>query len=1102
MSFVHLQVKSGYTFMNSTIKIDQLIKKAKREGMSAVALTDQNVLHGAIEFYLACQAEGITPIIGMETTVEVKDQLNQVIVLAKNNNGYRALMQISSIIQTSELPKIPLKQFNDILTDCLVILPIQTTNLNEYVKNNDQEAINEFMHLWPDKSLIGLTRFELDFFTALNELSLSMVALGDVYYLEQTDQQAYFYLRAIDKKNNLKVNKEQSSHHFFTKEEAFTYFRDYPGLIDQTVKIANACQLKLTFDQQLLPRYPLEEGQDASFYLQELCEQALTERYPDSRYQQAKVRLEYELSIINQMNFNDYFLIVWDFVRYAKSHDILVGPGRGSAAGSLVAYLLEITNIDPIKYELLFERFLNPERISMPDIDIDFSDYRRNEVIDYVKEKYGDQFVAQIGTFGTFKIRSTIRELAKVFELSNEDLTFILNEIPSQGVQTIAQAIKSSQTLLDYIKQNEYLQNFFKIANQIEGLPRNMSTHAAGVIIHDQVLTEFVPLISDGSGNLLTQYAMTDIEKIGLLKIDFLGLRNLTTIERILKMITRYEHVTIDLNKISLNDQATFLLFQEGKTNGIFQFESQGMKNVLKNLKPNTFEEVVAVNALYRPGPMDFIDTYIRRKHQIEEVSYVHQDLKPILSSTYGVLIYQEQIMQLAHHFAGLNLGKADLLRRAVSKKNRIEIEELKQQFIEGCLAKGYSSDVAEEVFSWIIRFANYGFNRSHAVAYSMIAYYLAYLKANYPVYFLTELLNTVTGEKDKLAQYIKEAKQQQIKILAPTINKSHYYFQPENGKIRMGLSSIKGISYPVVNEIIQERRNGSFKSIFDFCLRVSMKVVKRATIETLVLAGVFDEFGVERASILASIDQAIEQGELFGGLGDQKSLFGDRLNLEDSYREVEPFDLLEKLNYEKDLLGLYVSDHPLEMNRRKLRSNGIMDFIYFYQNNQIKNIAFSGLVQSIKVIRTKRGESMAFVQFMDEHLEVEGVVFPNLYRDVKPWLEEQMFVIIKGKKELRHGKAQLIVQEISPLNLTELATANEYQRRLFIKVDHSNQLDSILVTLGQLAKSYPGSTPVLVHQADVNKTFILAEQYNLSDRYPVIELLRKSFGQENVVLK
>lgn len=1088
--------------MNSTVKIDQLIKKAKRDRMSAVALTDRNVLHGAVEFYQACQAENLTPIIGMETTVEVNDQVNQVLVLAKNNNGYRSLMNMSSIIQLSEQPKITLTQFTDVLADCIVILPLQTTNLNEYVENHDQEAISEFIDLWSSESVIGLTRFELDALDTCRAQALPVVGLGDVHYLEQTDQQAYFYLRAIDKKNKTVEDEDRHYRHFFTQEEAFAYFKDYPELIDQTVKIANQCQLSLTFDQQLLPLFPLEEGQEASTYLRQLCEAALVEKYPSSSRVQVKSRLEYELSIINQMAFSDYFLIVWDFVRYAKSRDILVGPGRGSSAGSLVAYLLEITNIDPIKYHLLFERFLNPERISMPDIDIDFSDYRRNEVIDYVKEKYGHQFVAQIGTFGTFKTRSTIRELAKVFELSSEDLTFILNEIPAQGAKSIAKTVKSSQVLLDYIKPNEYLQHFFRMANLIEGLPRNMSTHAAGVIIHDQKLVEFVPLISDSSGNILTQYAMNDLEKIGLLKMDFLGLRNLTTIERILKMISRYEHKKIDLNQIPLNDQATFSLFQAGKTNGVFQFESQGMKNVLKNLKPNIFEDVVAVNALYRPGPMDFIETYIKRKNGQEDVTYIHQDLKPILSKTYGVLIYQEQIMQLAQHFAGLSLGKADLLRRAVSKKNRTEIEELKQQFIDGCLAKGYSQNIAEEIFSWILRFANYGFPRSHAVAYSVTAYHLAYLKANYPVYFLTELLNTVSGEKEKLTQYIKEAKQQQIKLLPPSINKSYYYFQPENEEIRMGLSSIRGLSYPVVNEIIQERRNGSFKNLFDFCLRVSMKIVNRATIETLALVGVFDEFGVERASILASIDQAIEQGELFGGLGDQQSLFGDSLNLEDNYQKVEPFDLLEKLNFEKDLLGLYVSDHPLEINRRALRAKGIMDFVYFYQSHQIKDVAFAGVVQSIKAIRTKRGDSMAFVHLIDEHLEIEGVIFPDLYREVKPWLEEQMFVTIKGKKELRQGKEQIIAQEISRLNLAELSTNSKQESRLFIKIDHSEHLDSDLIMIEKLAKSYPGSIPILIHQADLNKTFLLAEQYYIADQYRALESLKKHFGKENVVLQ
>lgn len=1102
MSFVHLQVRSGYTFMHSTVKINQLVKKAKQDGMAAIALTDHNVLHGAIEFYRSCKQEEIKPIIGMETTVEVNGKINNVLVLAKNNLGYQSLLKISSMIQTAEEKQMQLSNFSELIRDCFLILPIETTQLKDLFNENDQEALQAFLQVWPEQPLIGINRFELDLIRTANQLDVDLVALGDVRYVEKTDQQAYRYLRAIDQKVKLVVQDTQPYQHFFTQTEAEVYFQDQLKLTKKTLEIADQCQVSFDFDQQLLPKFPLPAEKPAHAYLRERCEQALVEKYSAANQQKAQARLDYELSIIKNMDFSDYFLIVWDFVRFAKTEGILVGPGRGSAAGSLVAYLLGITNIDPIQYNLLFERFLNPERISMPDIDIDFSDYRRNEVIEYVKGKYGYDSVAQIGTFGSFKTRSTIRELAKVFDLANEDLTVILNEIPGQGAKSVGKTIKQSQSLLDYINHNPYLKDFFKVASVIEDLPRNMSTHAAGVIIHDHPLVEFVPLTTDGSGNKLTQFAMGDVERIGLLKMDFLGLRNLTTIERIMKMITRYEGNDIDLDQIPLDDSATYAIFQTGKTNGIFQFESQGMKNVLTRLKPTHFEDVVAVNALYRPGPMDFIDTYIKRKNNREKVSYMHSDLKPILESTYGVLIYQEQIIQLAHRFAGLSLGKADILRRAVSKKDRDELEDLKQQFIDGCLNKGYSQKIADELFSWIVRFANYGFNRSHAVAYSMIAYYLAYFKANYPVYFIIELLNTVIGEQIKTANYIKEAKQNKLRLLAPTINKSHYYYQPENGQIRMGLSSIKRLSYPVVSEIIQVRKKANFKSLFDFCMRVDLKIVNRGSIETLILAGAFDEFGVERASLLASVDQAIEQGELFGGMDDQESFFGNLINLADHYQEVEPFDLLEKLSFEKELLGLYVSDHPLEVNRRRLRANGIMDWRYFYQNRQVKNIPFATVIQKIKQIRTKRGDSMAFIEFSDENLEVDGVIFPDLYREVKLILNEQMFCLVKGKKELRNGKEQLIVEQIEPLDLSAIDSMSQPSQRLFIQVGDGSELQTTISLLEELADQYPGRIPIIIHQKDQNKTFQLAESYAITNNYRVLNTLKKQLGDANVVLK
>ncbi|WP_067842946.1 DNA polymerase III subunit alpha [Amphibacillus sediminis] len=1100
MSFVHLRVRSGYSFMNSTVKINQLVQKAKQLNMSAVALTDYNVLHGAVEFYRTCQKAGIKPIIGMIATIELEQELNDILLIAKNQQGYQSLLRISSMIQINETKSLPFQQLTELLSHCFIILPTESKLISTYINSNQSAAIAAFRSHWPNQLYIGVGNSEQDKVSSLTHLEIPMLALGDVRYLEPEHDRAYQCIRAIDLKQTISAldQIQQNTSYLREQEEMVLTFSRYPSLIEETNRLAAQCQVELDFNQMKLPHFPLPKSESAHAYLAKLCQKALLEKYPDRS--DVESRLSYELDTIKKMGFSDYFLIVWDFVRYAKQQDILVGPGRGSAAGSLVAYLLDITTIDPIQYDLLFERFLNPERVSMPDIDIDFSDHRREEVIAYVKEKYGRDHVAQIGTFGTFQTRSIIRELAKVFALPEQDLEFILKEIP-HGSHSLVNSVKQSDALLEYIKQSEVLQQFFKVARELEGLPRNMSTHAAGVVIHDQKLTEIVPMTTDQAGEYLTQYAMGDLEHIGLLKMDFLGLRNLTTIERILNRIEHHQNKKLEPNQWPLNDQETFSLLQAGQTNGIFQLESAGMKRVLKQLKPTSFEDIVAVNALYRPGPMDFIETYIKRKHGKEPVHFLHPDLKPILSSTFGVLIYQEQIMQLAHKFAGLSYGQADLLRRAVSKKKRAEINRLQDIFIKGCTDNGYKQEIATELFSWIIRFADYGFNRSHAVAYSMISYQLAYLKAHYPLFFYTELLNTVTGNRDKTLLFLKEAKRHQINLLGPSINASHYRYKIEQTNIRMGLSLIKGVSFPAVKEILSARNDGPFKSLFDFCMRVSLKVVNRPIIERLILAGAFDQFGIERASLLATLDQAMEQGELFGGIDDQINLFSNGLHFTGDYQEVAPFNLIEKLGHEKELLGFYVSDHPLKVNRKMLRSHGVVSLDFIHNHPDQKSIHTAAVLQDLKSIRTKRGDSMAFVSLSDEESELDGVIFPELYRKVKSWLKTQAMLKLIGHSETRQGKVQLIINQLELLNLEQLESVQQNSKVIYIQlIEH--KMEEALNRIKQVASLYPGSTPIIIYQPEINKAYRLSEHYYIREGYHALNQLKQDFGHEQVILK
>lgn len=1107
MAFIHLQVRSGYSMMNSTVKISELVAQAKQEEMCAVALTDENVMHGAVAFYQHCIKHAIKPLIGMVLTVEddLEKKIN-VIALAKNNLGYQQLNKLSTYIQTENKGSITKDALVHHCDQLILILPIENEPVKLLCESDDLIGLNTYANSWREcgaNLYFGVKPAEQDKVAFLQQANIDLVAIGDVRYLNKDDHAAYDCLQAMAENKQWEPEsstRKQSNNYFMTQKEAQTAFQDYPHLVEQTKVISDLCHVELDLEQQRLPKYPLQSDRTASSYLRQICQEAMKVKYPKQR-PEIEERLNYELNIIEKMHFSDYFLIVWDFVQFAKNQNILVGPGRGSAAGSIVAYLLGITEVDPIKYKLLFERFLNPERISMPDIDIDFSDHRRDEVIDYVKRKYGFDHVAQIGTFGTFQTRSLIRELAKTMGVSAEDTTFMLKEMPSKGSKSIVDSLKRSKTLLDYVLKSAKLQQLFKIARSLEGLPRHVSTHAAGVVISEQPLVQTVPLTKSQQDIYLTQFAMKDIESVGLLKIDFLGLRNLTTIERIVNAIEQKTNKPLCINAIPLDDQETFSILKQGKTNGVFQLESPGMKRVLTQLEPNNLEDIVAVNALYRPGPMGFIDSYVKRKHGQEEVSYTHDDLKPILQPTYGVLIYQEQIIQIANRLAGFTYGQADILRRAVSKKNSEEIKSLRDKFISGCCENGYAKSVALELFEWITRFSHYGFNRSHAVAYSLISYQLAYLKAHFPAYFFTELLNAVIGQKDKTHDYIKEVKDNAIKLLPPSINHSYGHFIVEKNHIRMGLWSIKGIGQPIVKEILQVRKKGRFKDLFDFCLRVSLKIVNRSAIEALILAGAFDEGNVHRASLLATVDQAMEQGELFGDFEDQDSLFGNDIQLQGDYQRVEPYSTIQQLSYEKEYLGLYVSDHPLTNSRSNLRANGYLSIGRLLEMVGRKKQKTVGIIQKINVIRTKRGDQMAFLTVSDEEEELDVVIFPDLFRTVKIWLKEELLVELLGKVEDRNNKQQMVVDQLTPFDFDQL-TSLEEGKRLFIRIDEKMENKDFVKQIKKIADRYPGATPVLIYQEKKNKTYQLMSDYNLQITRECLKALNDYFGKSNVVVK
>ncbi|GAB4074994.1 DNA polymerase III subunit alpha [Barrientosiimonas marina] len=1115
MSFTHLQVHSGYSFMSSTITIDKLAERARELQFEALALTDEHVLYGAVPFYKACQKNGIKPIIGMHVRVNTNgSEPDLCLLLAKNNHGYENLIRLSTHIQLSQKKSISAEALTSYNEDLICIVITYDSNIGSLLQNASFDQVSDYLvnywHMFAQSDFylgvqdhgIPKERMISESIKAFQETSQTKaVLLNDVRYLNEKDAVAYDCLRSMkhDETWPLRITdiSVKQRHLRPAAEMEQLYGDEWPGIVQETANISGRCDVTLNFDRHMLPSYPVSEQLDAHTYLEQLCWENVKQRYTAVNSDIEK-RLTYELRTIQSMQFSDYFLIVWDFIKYAKDQGILVGPGRGSAAGSLVAYVLGITEVDPMAHNLLFERFLNPERVTMPDIDVDFSDHRRDEVIDYVRAKYGDDHVAQIITFGTFAARSLLRELIKTMDIDRQDAAFILKYIPAQANQPIAAYIKGSEELQQYIKQSDKLKLLFTIAAKLEGLPKHMSTHAAGVVISEEPLIHHVPLTVGTHETYLTQYAMNDLEAVGLLKMDFLGLRNLTLLERVLQTIRYTGNGTMTLEAIPDEDDATYAMLRQGRTNGVFQLESQGMKQVLKRLKPTHFEDIVAVNALYRPGPMDNIPVYINRKHDQEAINYLHPDLEPILKETYGVLIYQEQIMQIAHQIAGFSLGRADILRRAVSKKQQQAMNEQQTAFIQGCLAQGYSDVIAREIFQWIAKFSNYGFNKSHAVAYSKLAYQLAYLKAHYPKSFFAELLSSTANQQYKLNLYIKELNATGLSLAPPSVNNSYGKYSVERQQIRMGFMAIKGIGYQVINEIIRVRQDGVFKSLFHFCLRVSLTVVNRRTMETLIMAGAFDELHANRASLLASLDQAMEQGELFKEFNSQTDLFQDKLDIQEQYVAIDDFSLIKKLRDEKELLGQFVSSHPLTHYRAMLKKAGYAAMEDGPKLTNERHAKGAAIVQSIKPIRTKRGDPMAFVTIGDETGDMEAVVFPELYRDIHRWLSEDMLIMFAGRVENRNGQQQWILSSVEMFQ--EADWQIDQRKRLFIKITEANDHHA-LSAIQAISDQYPGQTPVIIYNPKEGAAYRLSHAYLLEPDEPCLEALRSRFGTANVVI-
>jgi DNA polymerase III subunit alpha len=1056
-NFTHLHIHSQYSLLDGLPKIDQLLDRVKELGMDSVALTDHGNMYGAIEFYKKAKERAIKPILGAELYLAfegmrqerpgIDDAIYHLTVLVRNEEGYRNLVKLLTRAHLEGFyykPRVDEELLRKhsagllALSGCLtgrisrLLLAKKTKEAEERAKTYQEIFGPENFYLElqrhpniPEQDTVNKGLIELS-----KKLSIPLVATGDPHYLKREDAQAQDILMLINTgarpDDPERLTLQQDDFSLKSPEEMAEIFRDIPEAVANAQKIADACNLVLELGKTKLPTFPLPPGKTADEYVKELCLTGFSRRPELAKYPKAPERLEYELEVIKQTGFASYFLIVQDFVNWAKEHRIVVGPGRGSVGGSLVAYLLNITNINPLQYNLLFERFLNPERISMPDIDLDFADYRRDEVIAYVGEKYGHDKVAQIITFGTMAARAAVRDVGRALGYEYLYCDKVAKMIPF-GL-TLGDTLRDVVEFKELYDTDEKAKKLIELAQKLEGVARHASTHACGVVISSEPLENIAPVQhpTQNDTNIVTQYEMHSIEDLGLLKMDFLGLKNLSIIEETLKRIYAIYGKNVDMDNLPMNDPKVYKLFQDANTIGIFQVESEGMRRYLKELKPTEFEDIIAMIALYRPGPMELIPDFINRKHGRKRITYLHPKLQPILKNTYGIAVYQEQVLQVARDLAGFTYGEADVLRKAIGKKIRELLQEQKEKFIRKTVENGIDKKIAEAVFHFIEPFARYGFNKSHSAAYAMIAYQTAWLKAYYPVEFMSALLTAEKNDIERIAFLIEETRKMGIEVLPPELNESFSNFSvvPAKNQIRFGLLAIKNVGEGIVEAIIKERKaQGPYLSIQDFISRVRSKDLNKKSLESLVKAGVFDHFG-ERNQLLSNMDRLLEiaRENLKVQNGAQKSLFGTASSNHNlSLQESEPATPHERLIWEKELLGLYVSAHPLQgvkniLAKRAFSITHIRKEAGAPSFAKERKVKIGGIISSLKKIITKVGKPMLFIGVEDMTDKIEVVVFPSILEKNPTMFQENKIVFITGRLDSRNGDQKLIAEEVEEL--------------------------------------------------------------------------------------
>ncbi|CDE53486.1 dNA polymerase III catalytic subunit DnaE type [Roseburia sp. CAG:303] len=1154
MAFTHLHVHTEYSLLDGSSKIKELVARAKELGMDSLAITDHGVMYGVIDFYRAAKDAGIKPIIGCEIYVSPgsrfeketghnEDRYYHLVLLAENDRGYHNLMKIVSKGFTEGYyykPRVDYEVLEQYSEGIIALSACLAGEVQKYLARNMYDEAcksalryqkifgkgNFFLEL-QDHGIDMQKKVNMDLLRMSSELGIELVATNDIHYIYDTDYEAHDILLCIQTGKKVmdedRMRYEGGQYYLKSEEEMRALFPYALQAIDNTAKIAARCNVEIEFGVRKLPKYQVpkefwdseeEEGEASWHYLHHLCYEGLNRRYGSEKPELTE-RLDYELSVIRNMGFIDYFLIVWDFINYAKTNGIMVGPGRGSAAGSIVAYTLAITDIDPLKYDLLFERFLNPERVSMPDIDVDFCYERRGEVIDYVVSKYGKDNVAQIVTFGTLAAKGVIRDVGRVLDMPYAQVDAIAKMIPKELNITIDKALKMNPLLKKEYDENSQIKYLIDMSKRLEGLPRHTSMHAAGVLISQKAVDEYVPLSRSSDGTITTQYIMTTLEELGLLKMDFLGLRTLTVIQDAVNLVKKNKGVTINLHDIDYNDKQVLDYIGTGKTDGIFQIESAGMKSFMKELKPESLEDIIAGIALYRPGPMDFIPKYLKGKNDRDSITYDCPQLEPILKTTHGCIVYQEQVMQIVRDLAGYTLGRSDLLRRAMSKKKQAVMEKERKNFVygneeegvDGCIKRGIDEATANKIYDEMIDFAKYAFNKSHAAAYGVVSYQTAYLKYYYPVEFMASLLTSVIDNSSKVIEYVQTCKGMGIDILPPDINQSERNFTAQGGAIRYGLSALKSIGKAMVDQLVSERNaRGPFQNLQEFLERISECDLSKRIVESLIKAGALDCLEGNRRQkmmIYTSIMDNISQSKKKMMAG-QMSLFDivdDELksDFEIKFPKVNEFSKQEILVFEKEVIGLYVSGHPLEEYQNMWKKNITRTSLDFQLNDEDETAVadnareiIGGIISEVTVKVTKQNSVMAFVTIEDLYGTVEVLVFPKLYEKYRQIIAEDNKVFITGRVTSGgEENAKMICETITSFD--------DKSSELWIRFENKQEYEEKYPQLLEQIKLSNGKDKIVIYLNQEKAKKILPASCNVNADQQFLWKMQALFGENNV---